>query len=140
MSALDLRKASTFCVLAVTAGYLQSRSTANCRGGTIQALAFRSAKPDLTTMNAGGLMDMFKGVSGSSKGSFTAEEFLRMVKAIEAAGAEGSASGSTTIDIIPAWDDLDRILRAQETPEERVLDDLALAGAKKNYHSSNIKY
>lgn len=120
MSARNLRKASTFCVLAVAAGYFHSRHSSTCRG-SLPNLAFRSrqGRAESTAMNAG-FMDIFKGAVGT-KGTWSAEEFQRMVKAIE-------SSAQTTIDIVPNWDDLEVILRGQETAAERAKEDLYLAG------------
>ena len=120
MAARNFRKASTFCVLAVAAGYFHSRAS-SCRG-SFPTLAFRSSqggRADSTAMNAG-FMDIFKGAAGT-KGTWSAEEFQRMVKAIE-------SSAQTTIDIVPTWDDLESILRGQETAAERAKEDTALAG------------
>ena len=119
MSVHNLRKASAFCLLAVTAGYLSSRTSTSCRG-TIPTVALRSAGPELTTMNAG-LMDMFKGVTGSNKGTWSAIEFQRMVQAIE-------SSSSTSVDVVPTWDNLDRMLRDQEDPAEREAHEIMLSG------------
>lgn len=120
MSARNLRKASTFCVLAVAAGYFHSRHSSTCRG-SLPNLAFRSSqgRAESTAMNAG-FMDIFKGAVGT-KGTWSAEEFQRMVKAIE-------SSAQTTIDIVPNWDDLEVILRGQETAAERAKEDTYLAG------------
>jgi hypothetical protein len=104
MSARDLP--TTFCVLAVTAGYLNSRSSTTCRG-SLPTVAFRSASnkaAESTTINAG-LMDMFKDAMGSnpgsvSKGNWSAEEFQKMVVAIESSSKAG-------VEVVPNWDDLD---------------------------------
>ena len=122
MHSRALRTASTLCVLTVTAGYLHCKSNTSCRGGL---LAFRSVpgKGEQTTMNAG-FMDMFKGGVGSgsmSKGSWSPEEFQKMVKAIETAG-------SASVDVIPGWDELERLLREQEDPSERTAYDVMLSG------------
>ena len=124
MFAYNLRKASTFCILAVTAGYLNSKTSTSCRG-TIPTIALRSTGPELTTMNAG-LMDMFKSVSGSNRGTWSAVEFQRMVQAIE-------SSAATSIDIVPTWDSLDRMLRDQESAAEREAYDVMLSGTCISY-------
>ena len=66
-------------------------------------------------------MDMFKGVSGSNRGTWSAVEFQRMVQAIE-------SSAATSIDIVPTWDSLDRMLRDQESAAEREAYDVMLSG------------
>lgn len=76
-------------------------------------------------MNAG-LMDMFKDAMGSntgsvSKGTWSAEEFQKMVKAIESSGQAG-------VDVVPNWNDLDHMLRDQETVIERSNYDDVLKG------------
>ena len=74
-------------------------------------------------MNAG-FMDIFKGAAGT-KGTWSAEEFHRMVKAIE-------SSAQTTVDIVPNWDDLEAMLRGQETAAERAKEDTYLAGQSRS--------
>jgi hypothetical protein len=76
-------------------------------------------------MNAG-LMDMFKDAMGSntgsvSKGTWSAEEFQKMVVAIESSGKAG-------VDVVPNWDDLDHLLRDQESTAERSNYDDVLKG------------
>lgn len=76
-------------------------------------------------MNAG-LMDMFKDAMGSntgsiSKGTWSAEEFQKMVVAIESSGKAG-------VNVVPNWDDLDHLLRDQETAAERSNYDDVLKG------------
>jgi hypothetical protein len=76
-------------------------------------------------MNAG-LMDMFKDAMGSntgsvSKGTWSAEEFQKMVVAIESSGKAG-------VEVVPNWDDLDHLLRGQESVAERSNYDDVLKG------------
>jgi hypothetical protein len=81
---LGFRKPLTLCVLAVTTGFLTTRSSTNSKGSLPPAFyttAATSIKPE-TVMNAG-LMDMFNNAVGSknSGGKWSSETFLREVQA-----------------------------------------------------------